>query len=52
MLRNKNMGQRLLKEYSKFKKFDETLYCGIIRFRNLKLDIFRQYQNTKNYLKI
>ena len=51
ILRNKNIGQSLLKKHSKFQKFDEILYCGMTRFRNFKLDVFRQYQNTKTILK-
>ena len=51
ILRNKNIGQSLLKKHSKFQKFDEILYCGMTRFRNVKLDVFRQYQNTKTILK-
>ena len=31
------MGQSLFKKYSKFQKFDEILYCGMTRFRNVKL---------------
>ena len=41
------MGQSLFKKHSKFQNFDETLYCGMTRFRNVKLGVFRQYQNTK-----
>ena len=36
-LRKKNMGQSLFKKYSKIQKFDEILYCGMTRFRNVKL---------------
>ena len=50
ILRNENMEQNLFKKYSKFQKFDEILYCGVTRFRNVKLGVFRQYQN-KNYFK-
>ena len=28
------------------------LYCGITKFRNVKLGVFRQYQNTKTILKM
>ena len=42
------MGQSLFKKHSKFQNFDEILYCGTNRFTNVKLDVFRQYQN-KNY---
>ena len=45
------MGQSLFKKHSKFQKFDEILYCGMTRFRNVKLGEFRQYQNTKTILK-
>ena len=27
------------------------LYCGITKFRNVKLGVFRQYQNTKTISK-
>ena len=27
------------------------LYCGMTTFRNIKLGVFRQYQNTKPILK-
>ena len=47
ILRNKNMGQSLFKKHSEFQKFGEILYCGMIRFRNVKLGVFREYQNTK-----
>ena len=45
------MGQSLFKKHSKFRKLDEILYCGMTRFRNVKLDVLRQYQNTKTILK-
>ena len=45
------MGQSLFKKHSKFRKFDEILYCGMTRFRNVNLDVLRQYQNTKTILK-
>ena len=32
-------------------KFDEILYCGMIGFRNVKLGVFRKFQNTKTILK-
>ena len=51
ILRNKNMGQSLFRKHSKFKKFDEILYCGMDRFTNVKLVVFRKYQNTKTILK-
>ena len=44
------MGQSLFKKHSKFQKFDE-IYYGMTRFRNVKLGVFRQYQNTKTILK-
>ena len=37
--------------HPKFQKFDELLYCGITRFRNVKLGVFGQCQNTKTILK-
>ena len=40
------MGQSLFNKYSKFQSFDEILYCRMTRFRNIKLDVFRQ-----NYFK-
>ena len=43
------MGQSLFKNHSKFQKCDEILYCAW--FRNVKLGVFRQYQNTKAFLK-
>ena len=45
------MGQSLFKKHSKFQKFHEILYCGMTRFRNLKLGVFRQCQNIKTILK-
>ena len=41
------MGQNLFNKYAKFQNFDEILYCGMTRFTNVKLGVFRQYQNTK-----
>ena len=46
------MGQSLFKKHSKFQNFNEIFYYGMIRFRNLKWGVFRQYQNTKTILKI
>ena len=43
------MGQSLFKNHSKFQKFDEILYGT--GFRNVKLGVFRQYQNAKAFLK-
>ena len=51
ILRNKNIEQSLFKKHSKFQKFDEILYCGMTRFRNVKLGDFRHHQNTKTVLK-
>ena len=45
------MRQSLFKKHSKFQNLDEILYCGMTRFRNVKLGVFRQYQNTKNISK-
>ena len=45
------MGQSLFKKHSKFKNFNEMLYQGMTRFRNAKLGVFRQYRNTKTFLK-
>ena len=44
------MGQSLLKKYSKFQNFDE-IYCEMRRFRNVRLGVFRLYQNKKLFLK-
>ena len=44
------MGQGLFKKYSKFQKFDE-IYCGMTRFRNVKVLVFRQHESTKTILK-
>ena len=51
ILRNENIGQSLFKKYTKFWKFDEILYCWITRFWNIKLGVFRQYQNVKTIFK-
>ena len=48
ILRNKNMGQSLFK-FDEI--FDEIWYCGMTRFRNVELGVFRRYQNTGNYFK-
>ena len=45
------MGQSQFKKHSKFQNFDEIFYCGMTRFRNVKLGVFRQYQNTNTILK-
>ena len=45
------MGQILFQKFSKSQKFDEILYSGITRFRNVKLVVFRQYQSTKTISK-
>ena len=45
------MGQSLFRKYSKLQKFDEILYRRMTRFRNVKLGVLRQYQNTKTILK-
>ena len=39
ILRNKNMGQSLIKELSKFLNFDEIFYCGMTRLRNTILNV-------------
>ena len=51
ILKNENMGQSLFKKYSKFQNFDEILYCGMTKFRNVKLDVSRWYQNITTILK-
>ena len=45
------MRKSLFKKHPKFQKFNEILYCGMTIFRNVKLGVFRQYQNTKAILK-
>ena len=45
------MGQGLYKKYSKCQKFDEILYCGMTRFKNVKVGVFRQHESTKAILK-
>ena len=37
-------------KYSKVQKLYKVLHCGMIRSRNIKLGVFRQYQN-KIYFK-
>ena len=44
------MEQSLFKKHSKFQKFNEILYCGMTRFRNVELSVFRKYQN-RNYFR-
>ena len=44
------MGQSLFKEYSKCQKFNEILYCGTTRFRNVKLGVLDNIK-TKTILK-
>ena len=51
VLRNKNMGLSLFKKHLKFQKFNKTSYCGMTRFRNVKLGVSGQYQSTKTILK-
>ena len=41
----------MFKKYSKFQNFGEIFYCGMTRFRDVKLGVFRQYENTKTILK-
>ena len=45
------MRQSLFKGNSKFQKFNEIVSCEMTRFRNLKLGVFRQYQNILNIYK-
>ena len=40
------MTQSPFKRYSKFQSLNEILYCGMTRFRNVKLGVFREYQNA------
>ena len=46
------MGQSLFKKYAKFQKFDEILYCGITRFRNIKLGFLDNIETQKLFQKI
>ena len=39
ILKNKNMGQSLIKKHSKFLNFDEIFYCGMNRLRNTILNV-------------
>ena len=41
------MRQSVFKKHSKFQNFDEIFYCGMTTCRNVRLGLFRQYQNTK-----
>ena len=45
------MGHSLFKNHSKFQNFDEIFYCGMTRFKKVKLGVFKQYQSTKTILK-
>ena len=45
-------GQSLFKKYAKFQKFDEILYCGITRFRNVKLGFLDNIETQKLFQKI
>ena len=40
------MKQSPFKRYSKFQGLNEILYCGMTRSRNVKLGVFREYQNA------
>ena len=51
ILRNKNMGQNLLRKNLKFQNFDEILYCGMSRLRNTNLDVFIQGQHKRTILR-
>ena len=48
ILRNKNMGQCLIKKHSKFLNFDERFYCGMTRLRDTILNVcgLCQYVNA------
>ena len=35
------MGQSLFSKCSKFQNFDELLYCGMTRLKNVKFGVFR-----------
>ena len=39
ILRKKNMGQSLIKEYSKLLNFDEIFYCSMTRLRKTILNV-------------
>ena len=43
--------ERVFLRSSEFKKFSKILYCGMTRFRNVKLGVFRQNQNIKTISK-
>ena len=43
-------GTVYLRNIENSNKIDKILYCVMTRFRNVKLDVFRQYQNTKAIL--
>ena len=43
--------ERVFLKSSEFKKFSKILYCGMTRFRNVKLGVFRQNQNIKTISK-
>ena len=45
------MRQSLFKNNSKFQKFNEIVSCETTRFGNVKLGVFRQYQNILNIFK-
>ena len=43
-------GTVYLRNIENSNKIDKILYCVMTRFRNVKLGVFRQYQNTKAIL--
>ena len=49
--KKENYGAKSVQEMLKIPKIPKILYCGMTRFRNVKLGVFRQYQNTKNISK-
>ena len=44
-------GTVYLRNIQNSNKIDKILYCVMTRFRNVKLGVFTQYQNTKAILK-
>ena len=50
--KKENYGTKSVQEMLKIPKIPKILYCGMTRFRNVKLGVFRQYQNTKIWDKI
>ena len=45
------MGQSLFKKHSKFQTFDEILYSGMTRFKNVKLGVLDNIKTQKLFAK-